>query len=184
MKRAIVFMANGMEECEALITVDLLRRAGVDVKTVSIHEKKQVVSTHNIEITADALISEIALQDFDAVILPGGIPGTPNLAACSAVRDTCLSFAADGKIVAAICAAPSILAKLGLLAGKPATIYPGMEDELLDAVPVADEVAVSEQIITSRSMGTAIPFALTLVAKLVCPSVAKTLAEEIGYAYF
>ena len=118
------------------------------------------------------------------MVLPGGIPGTPNLAAQPVVTETCCRFAAEGKLVAAICAAPSILGSLGLLKGKKATVYPGMEDTLVGAQPTAGEVVVDGNIITSRSMGTAIPFALTLTAQLFGAESARELAEGICYEHF
>ena len=133
MKKVLVFLADGFEECEGLIVVDILRRAGAEVTTVSVMEKRRICSSHKIELYADVMASDVNTAEYDAVVLPGGIPGTPNLAANPMVTDTCLRFAAEGKLVAAICAAPSILGQLGLLKGKKATVYPGMEDTLSGA---------------------------------------------------
>ena len=133
MKKVLLFLADGFEECEGLIVVDILRRAGISVTTASIMGREQVVSSHQIKIAADVLAEQVDPAQFDAVVLPGGIPGTPNLKACPLVTDTCRSFFKSGKLVAAICAAPSILGALGLLQGKRATVYPGMEDTLAGA---------------------------------------------------
>ncbi len=184
MKRVLVFLANGFEECEALIVVDILRRAGVEVTTASIQSNERVESSHKVCLFADTIADKAEIETYDAVVLPGGIPGTPNLASCTTVTDTCVQFAKEGKLVAAICAAPSVLGHLGLLQGKKATIYRGMESELLGAEHVSDEVAVAGNIITSRSMGTAIPFALTIAAQLLDAETAKKLAAEIGYDYY
>ena len=114
MSKAVVFFAEGTEECEALLVVDLLRRAKVDVTVASASGSREILSSHKIRITADALAEEVDYSDVDLVVLPGGIPGTPNLAANKTVTDTCTAFAKSGKKVAAICAAPSVLASLGL----------------------------------------------------------------------
>lgn len=184
MKRVLIYLATGFEECEGLIAVDILRRAGLDVTTVSITDERLVEAKHNIRLYADATIVEVDVNTFDAVVLPGGIPGTPNLAACTAVTDTCVRFAQEGKLVCAICAAPSILGTLGILEGKRATVYPSMEDTLVGAIPVAEEVAVDGNVITSRGMGTAIPFALTIVAQLLGQEQAQALAADICYKHF
>ena len=184
MKRVLVYFADGFEECEGLLVVDILRRAGIEVTTASIMEDRRICSSHQIELFADAMASEADAASFDAVVLPGGIPGTPNLAACPQVTETCLQFAEQGKIVAAICAAPGILGGIGLLKGKRATVYPGMEDTLIGAEPTACEVVVDGNIITSRSMGTAIPFALTLVQELLDRDAAVSLAHAICYEHF
>ncbi len=118
MSKAVLFFADGTEECEALLVVDLLRRAKVDVTVASASGSREILSSHKIRITADALAEEVDYSDVDLVVLPGGIPGTPNLAANKTVTDTCTAFAKSGKKVAAICAAPSVLASLGLLEGK------------------------------------------------------------------
>ena len=109
MSKAVVFFAEGTEECEALLVVDLLRRAKVDVTVASASGSREIVSSHKVHITANALAEEVDYSDVDMVVLPGGIPGTPNLAANKTVTDTCVSFAKSGKKVAAICAAPSTL---------------------------------------------------------------------------
>ena len=135
MSKAVVFFAEGTEECEALLVVDLLRRAKVEVTVASASGSREIVSSHKVHITADALAEEVDYSDVDMVVLPGGIPGTPNLAANKTVTDTCVSFAQAGKKVAAICAAPSVLAQLGLLEGRKATAHAGFQDQLVWAVP-------------------------------------------------
>ena len=112
MAKAVVFFAEGTEECEALLVVDLLRRAKVEVLVASASGSREILSSHKVHITADALAEEVDYSDVDLVVLPGGIPGTPNLAANKTVTDTCVAFAKAGKKVAAICAAPSVLAAL------------------------------------------------------------------------
>lgn len=157
MSKAVVFFADGTEECEALLVVDLLRRAKVEVIVASAMGRRELVSSHNIHLTADALAEEVDYSDVDMVVLPGGIPGTPNLAANKTVTDTCTAFARAGRKVAAICAAPSILASLGLLEGRNATAHAGFQDQLAGAVVHDEEVVVDGSITTSYGLGGAIP---------------------------
>ena len=183
MKKAIVFFADGMEECEALIAVDILRRAKIDVTTVSINGGLSVTSSHNIELKADAVSDTFRADEADIVILPGGIPGTPNLAASSFVCDTVRDFYKT-KAVAAICAAPSVLGKLGILEGRRFTVYPGFENNLEGAEYTAEAVTVDGNIITGNGLGAAIPFALEIVSYLVSPDKAAEVASQIQYPYY
>ena len=176
MSKAVVFFAEGTEECEALLVVDLLRRAKVDVTVASASGSREILSSHKIRITADALAEEVDYSDVDLVVLPGGIPGTPNLAACTA-------FAKSGKKVAAICAAPSVLASLGLLEGKNATAHAGFQDKLAGAIVHDEEVVVDGSITTSYGLGGAIPFALELVRQLAGPAEADRIQKAIAYRH-
>ena len=185
MSKAVVFFAEGTEECEALLVVDLLRRAKVEVTVASASGSREIVSSHKVHITADALAEEVDYSDVDMVVLPGGIPGTPNLAANKTVTDTCVSFAKSGKKVAAICAAPSVLASLGLLDGRKATAHAGFQDKLAGAEVLDTEVVVDGNITTSYGLGGAIPFALELVRQLR-PTASRTpspTATEGGSQY-
>lgn len=183
MSKAVVFFADGTEECEALLVVDLLRRAKVEVIVASAMGRKEVVSSHNVRLTADAVAEEVDYADVDMVVLPGGIPGTPNLAANKTVTDTCVSFAKAGKKVAAICAAPSILADLGLLEGRNATSYSSFQDKLAGAIVHDQEVVVDGNITTSYGLGGAIPFGLELVRQLVSPEEADRIQNAIAYRH-
>ena len=165
MSKAIVFFADGFEECEGLLVVDLLRRAGVDVKTASINGSTKILSSHGITLFADLCAEDADYAAADIVILPGGLKGTENLAASTFVKEKCLEFA-DGKKVAAICAAPSILASLGLLEGRKATVHPNFEDKMSDAKLTHEQVTVDGNITTGQALGAAIPFALELVRQL------------------
>ena len=156
MAKAVVFFAEGTEECEALLVVDLLRRAKVEVLVASASGIREILSSHKVHITADALAEEVDYSDVDLVVLPGGIPGTPNLAANKTVTDTCVAFAKAGKKVAAICAAPSVLAALGLLEGKNATAHAAFQDKLAGAHVLDTEVVVDGNITTSYGLGGAI----------------------------
>ena len=163
-----VFLAPGCEEIEALTVVDILFRAGIPCDTVSVAEGREVTSSHNVTVVADKQIGEADLEAYDMLVLPGGIPGTPNLHACEPLMVAVRSFAAAGRPVSAICAAPSILAEEGLLEGRTATSNPGFQHVLAEhgARVMADEpVVVDGNFTTSQGMGTAIDFALEIVRR-------------------
>ena len=183
MSKAVVFFADGTEECEALLVIDLLRRAKVEVTVASAMGRKELVSSHKIHLTADALAEDVDYSDVDLVVLPGGIPGTPNLAANKTVTETCKAFAAAGKKVAAICAAPSVLASLGLLEGKNATAHAGFQDQLAGAIVHDEEVVVDGNLTTSYGLGGAIPFALELVRQLAGKEEADRIQNAIAYRH-
>lgn len=181
MKKIGIFMAPGCEEIEALTVVDVLRRVGIEVTSISIDGSKEVTSSHQVTFKTDADKSEVDFEQLDGIVLPGGMPGTLNLKADDTVQSVIASFAKAGKLVAAICAAPSVLGEAGLLEGKKAACYPGFEDKLLGAQVVYDEVAVDGNVITSRGMGTAIAFSLALVAYLISEEKAKEISDGIIY---
>lgn len=178
MSKVVVFFADGFEECEGLIVVDLLRRAGIEVTTASIMGTKKITSSHKIKLEADALIDEVDYAAVDAVVLPGGVQGTANLNSDARVLALCKEFAAK-KMVAAICAAPSVLAGLGLLEGKKATVNPGFESKMCGAELTHTGVCVTGNIITGRAVGAAMPFALAIVAYLLGDEAAAKLKEQI-----
>lgn len=183
MKKAIVFFADGTEECEALLVVDLLRRANVQVTVASASERLELETSHGIRMTADALAEDLDYTDTDLVVLPGGIPGTPNLAANPAVTAAVTACAKAGKKVAAICAAPSILAQLGLLEGKQATAHASFQDKLAGAAVLDQEVVVDGNITTSYGLGGAIPFALELVRQLAGEQEVQRVQQAIAYRH-
>lgn len=178
-KKVAVFLADGCEEIEALTVVDLLYRAGIPVTTVSISGSTLVTGSHKIRITADICIHQSDIDSFDMLVLPGGMPGTSNLAACTPLTEAVCRFVREGKQVAAICAAPTILAGLGLLEGKEATCYPGREPDMCGAVLTHESTAVSGNIITGRGMGCAIPFGLKIVAHYLGDEAAAALGENV-----
>lgn len=181
MKKTAILFANGYEEVEALTVVDLLRRAKIGCEILSVADSGQVTGSHGISIGADRNFSGTDFSQYDGVILPGGMPGTTNLAADERVLALLRSFAAAGKLTAAICAAPTVLAKAGLLEGKKAVCYPGMEEQLTGAKVSFDPVAVDGTVITSRGLGTAIPFALSIVQYFEGRERAEALASSIVY---
>ncbi len=178
--RAVVVLADGFEETEAITIVDLLRRGEIEVIVAGLHDTR-VGGAHQIVVQADTTLQQ-APREFDAIVLPGGQPGTTNLgndeSLLRLVRQTC----DQGRLCAAICAAPSVLGKAGILDQKAATCYPGFESQLHGAVLSTDPVVVDGNIVTSRGVGTAIPFALELIASLVDRSTAASVAEKILYA--
>lgn len=181
MKKAAVFFGTGYEEIEALTVVDLLRRAGIEVVCVAIDNTASVTGSHNISVAMDAGIDAIDFDSYDILVCPGGMPGTKNLEACKKLTDHIRKFYEGDKLIAAICAAPSIFGHMGLLEGKKACIYPGMEAELSGAQVCYDKVVKAGNIITSRGMGTAIAFALEITAALLDQNTADKLGESVVY---
>ena len=163
MSKIGIFLANGCEEIEALTVVDVARRAGIEVVMISISDTLEIQGAHNIVFQAEVTAKEADFDSLDGIVLPGGMPGTIHLGESACVQEVIRKFAEEGKLVSAICAAPSVLGQAGLLQGKSATCYPGFEEQLLGAEAKADSVVVDETIITSRSMATAISFSLEIV---------------------
>ena len=183
MKKAVMLFANGYEEVEALMTVDLLKRAGVDIRLVSINDEMTVTGSHGISVVMDTKLSHIQLKEEYAIITPGGMPGTMNLGVDVAVTGALKQMNRDGKIVAAICAAPSVLGKCGILEGKRATCYPGFEDKLIGAEVVEEPVVVDGNVITSRGLGTSMEFGFQLIRKLVSEEKAEEIRNQIVFMY-
>jgi 4-methyl-5(b-hydroxyethyl)-thiazole monophosphate biosynthesis len=182
MSRTVLMpLAAGVEETEAIAVIDVLRRAGVEV-TVAALEPGPVRSAHGVSIVADALLDEVADREFDAVVLPGGGEGTARLAASDRVADVLKRAARAGRITAAICAAPIVLARLGLLAGRRATCHASREGELAGADFVDAPVVVDGPVVTSRGAGTSLAFGLELVAILVGREQADGIARAIHLA--
>lgn len=183
MSKVYVFMADGCEEVEALTPVDLLRRAGHEVCMVSIMGRPVIVGAHNISIGTDARIEEGDWADGDLYLLPGGMPGTKYLGENQKLTELLTAQYGQGKRLAAICAAPSVFGKLGLLKGKKAVCYPGMESTLEGAQPVADPVVTDGTITTSKGVGAAMDFGLELIRLLDGEEKAQAIKEEVVYPY-
>jgi len=179
MKTRMLF-ATGYEEVEALTVVDLLRRAGVDCLMVAADDEDSVTGAHGISVKMDEKLSDVSDQ-CDMVILPGGIPGVPNLKANPKVEAIVKAQNERGAYVAAICAGPTALGSFGILAGRTATCYPGCEGQLMAGKHVTDPVVVDGNVITSRGVGTAIDFGLKLVEILTDKKIADDLADKIVY---
>ena len=178
MKKAAVFFADGFEEIEAFTQVDLLKRAGIQTDMITINKEKKAVGAHNIKTECDMTIDEMEKDGYDALILPGGMPGTKYLGQCKELTDLLLKYNSEGKIVAAICAAPSVLGALGILKGKKACCYPGFETMLTGAEVVFEECVREENVITSRGAGTAIEFAYVIIEALMGKEKAKEIPIE------
>lgn len=178
--KARMLFANGYEEVEALTVVDILRRAGIDCLMVSADDNDSETGSHGIEIRMDEKLSGIS-GDCDVVILPGGMPGVTNLKNNEAVRALVKAQYEAGAWVAAICAAPTALGAFGILADRKATCYPGMESQLMCREHSLEPVVVDGNVITSRGVGTAIEFGLTIVEQLIDGKTADELAEKIVY---
>lgn len=179
--RVYIFLADGLEEIEGLTVVDILRRGKVDISTVSVEGRKQIEGSHGIRLETDCVLEETDFGDAAMFVLPGGMPGTLHLGACTKLTDMLVKANEEKKLIAAICAAPSVLGDLGILSGKEAVCYPGFEDRLKGAVIGDRNVVVSENVITSRGMGTAIPFALTLLSIMKDKDTADQIGEGIIY---
>lgn len=181
MSKLGIFMADGCEEIEGLTVVDLVRRAGIEIEMISVSGEKNVTGSHKIAFQTDVSKADADFASYDGIVLPGGMPGTTHLMEDDTVNRVIKEFATSGKLVAAICAAPSVLGNAGLLEGKKATCYPGVESKLTGTDFVTDPVAKDGNIITSRGLGTAIEFAAEIVAYLLDESAAKSLKESVVY---
>jgi len=179
MKKAIVFLANGFEEMEALGTVDILRRGGIEVTTVSITDNPVVTGAHNVPVTADMTLGKADLAGADALVLPGGMPGASNLNDSEPVKEALLQQYREGRTIAAICAAPMVLGGLGLLKGRNATCYPGFEPKLIGANATGEIVEVSDNVITGKGPGLVMDFALAIVTALKGEAVAEEVAAGL-----
>lgn len=184
MAKVIIFLANGYEEIEGLTVVDLLRRANINITMVSITGDRHVTGSHGITTVADSLFEETEYFDTDMLVLPGGMPGTTNLINHTGLDQLLKEFAEKGKQLAAICAAPRVLGEKGLLSGKKATCYPGNENALLGANVLSAAVVTDGNITTSKGMGTAIDFSLSLIKSLKSAEEAQRIAEAIQYPYY
>jgi 4-methyl-5(b-hydroxyethyl)-thiazole monophosphate biosynthesis len=176
--RVIVPLAEGFEEIEAVTIIDVLRRAEIQV-TVAYLKKNLVTGSHSITVTADKNIDDIHASDFDAIVLPGGMPGSSNLNEDERIIGLVREFSAAGKITAALCAAPMVLGHAGVLEGKQATCFPGFESRMTGAEHIPEPVVRDGNIITGRGPGCAIPFALELVASLAGEEKAVRLKESM-----
>lgn len=165
MPRVAVLFADGFETIEGLMVVDVLRRAGVGVSTVSVMESTQVTTAQQVTLTCDLTLKETDFSLYDWLVLPGGLPGTNRLKSDERVVSLVKEFFAE-KNVAAICAAPSILAELGLLEGRKATVFPGCDDAFPEGSLSHEHVVVDGNLLTAQSMGYALPFALALVEQV------------------
>ena len=173
-----MFFANGFEEVEAIATLDVIRRAGIEIKSVGV-DSKQITGSHGITVTCDETTTSVSFDNLDGIILPGGMPGTTNLMEDKTVNKFIDYCTENNLYLCAICAAPMILGRKGLLSGKEAICFPGFEDELSGAIISEKFVCKSGKIITAKGMGSAVKFGLEIVAAFKGEEAAAKLAETL-----
>lgn len=181
MAKTAIFLADGYEEIEALAVVDVFRRAGIEIDMVSISDDLLTNGSHKIQVLADKLIKDINFDEYDMLVLPGGLKGKQNLEACTLLMQQIDTFYENNKYIAAICASPSIFGRRGILNGRQATAYPGFEEELKGATVVDAGAVRCGHVITGRSMGSAIEFGLLLIETLLGKDKAQEIAKQIVY---
>ena len=180
-KKVFLFLAEGFEEVEAITPVDLLRRAGIECITVSVTDKLEVTGSNGITIKADRLFDEKECMTGDAIILPGGLPGTTNLLNHSGLKNVIIDYNKTKKLIAAICAAPTVLGEMGLLEGYKATCYPGFEDKLFGANALVEKYVNDGHFLTSRGVGTAMDFALKIIGILEGEDTMNNIKNQIVF---
>lgn len=174
------FLAEGFEEIEALCPVDLCRRVGIEVQTVSITDSRTVTGSHGITVTADMTAAD-PLGDFDMIVLPGGMPGTTNLEASPLVQGALDRALAEDKYIAAICAAPMVLGKRGILSGKEAICFPGFEQYLDGATVSENKVVLDGKVLTAAGMGVSHDFGLAIAEIFKGKEIAENLGKTVLY---
>lgn len=178
-KQILIPLADGHEEIEALTQVDLLRRAGIGVTLAGLN-KREITGAHEIIVKTDILFDQVD-SDYAALILPGGNPGTSNLNESTNVIQLVREFNNQGKLCAAICAAPLVFETAGILVNRSFTCYPGVETNITNGRFLPQSVVIDQNIITSRGVGTAIPFALAIIAYLIDNNKANEIAQAIVF---
>lgn len=181
MTKVSVFIAEGTEEAECLITVDLLRRAGFEVDLVSVTGSLEVTSSHNVKVIADHTFETACFSDSDMLFVPGGVPGVPNLTAHEGLAELLKDFANKGKKLAAVCAGPSVLGRLGILEGKKATCFPGWEDKLIGATYTGEGVVTDGNITTGRGLGFSVDLGLELIRVLAGEELSNDIKGRIQH---
>ncbi|MFA5534862.1 MAG: DJ-1 family glyoxalase III [Mariniphaga sp.] len=180
MKKVVtVHLAEGFEEIEAVSIIDVLRRAGLDVRIVSVTGQLDVTGSHGIRILSDVLFEDVDYGLVDLIILPGGMPGATHLKNHAGLQEQMKKFYRQGKLLGAICAAPLVFGHLGILRGHKATCYPGYEDQLRGATVAGTDIEVSGNIITGKGVGVAVLFALKIVEIFKGEKFAGELAEKM-----
>ncbi len=181
MSKLGIFMADGCEEIEGLTVVDIARRAGIEIDMISISENREVTGSHRVKFCTDLTKSQADFGSYDGIVLPGGMPGTVHLGGDDTVNRIIKEYAGAGKLVAAICAAPSVLGAAGILEGKRATCHPGFEEKLAGAETTSEGVVRDGNLITSRGMGTAVPFALEIVRYFADDAAVEKVKAGLAY---
>ncbi len=174
-----VFLADGFEEIEAFTIVDILRRCGIEVNTVSLTSKRLVTGAHNIPVMVDSLYRKSALNDSQCFIFPGGMPGTKNLMTYDVLRKGIIAHNKKGGLIAAICAAPMLLGENRILVGKRATCYPGFETSMHEAIIEREHVVEDGNIITGQGPASAVQFAFTIAARFASADVIQKVMDDM-----
>lgn len=177
-----VFLANGFEEIEAITTIDILKRADINVRVVGTGNKL-IKGAYGVKVETDILSEDVDFSDMEGIVLPGGLPGVNNLFKELIVKKAIEHCFLNKKLIAAICAAPSILGRLGFLKGKVATCYPGFEKKLLGATVSSDSVCLSDNILTAKGPGVALQFSLKIVETLKGKKLCDSLIEDLQMTY-
>ena len=175
-----IFYADGFEEGEAIVPTDMLRRAGLETRTVSITNSNKVVGSHSIPVECDLTWNDFKAEDYDTLILPGGLRGTENLTNFAPLQEVLKAHNASGKLCCAICAAPSLLGKLGILNGKKYTCYPGFESDSFGGTYQNTPVVHNDNVITARAMNASVEFAREII-KTLKPGALSQVEEGIQY---
>lgn len=178
-KQVAIFLADGFEEIEAITPIDVLRRVNLVVDVISISNHLEVIGAHHIQVKADKTFQSFQPNQYDLMVLPGGMPGSDHLFAHEGLKKTLVEHHAKGKPLAAICAAPYILGELGLLKNKKATCFPGYENQLHGAMVTKQKVENDGNIVTGNGAGNSMLFALELVSLLCGPKTAEELATRM-----
>ncbi len=181
MAKIAVMLADGFEEIEGLTVVDICRRCGIEVDTISISESRNVMGSHMIPVIADKVFAEADFMEYDMIVLPGGGKGTQNLEACEPLMEKIDEFYRNDRYIAAICAAPSIFGHRGILNGRIACSYPTFESHLEGAVVSRNPAEKSDNVITGRGMGVSIEFALKIAEQFVPAEKVNDVAAAIIY---
>lgn len=184
MKKVYVMLAQGFEIAEATLPIDILKRARVEVVTVSISDEQVVAASNGVKVVADQLLSQSDLSDGDMLFLPGGMPGSRNLAASQAVANVIMQYNEAGKWLAAVCAAPMVYGKMGLLSGLKATCYPGFEQDLLGATPVKQTCVRDGQFITGCGAGAGFALGREMAAVLVGEDTADAVLRQMMFEVY
>ena len=183
MAKVYEFLANGFEDIEALAPVDILRRGGADIKTVSVTGSEFAESSHGVTLKADLRFEDADLRDADMLLLPGGMPGAQNLLEHRGVREALTAQCEAGKRIGAICAAPMVLGNLGILKGKRATCYPGFEQYLEGAEYTHELVTVDGNFITGEGPAAVLPYAYRILSFLKGEETARQVEEDMVYTH-
>ena len=181
--RCAIFFADGFETCEGLIVVDLLRRAGVSVDTVSMNDNDLVTTSHKVSLHTDCVYRDVDPASYDVLIIPGGKQGTANLEACDSLKQALKNHLEAGKLTAAICAAPSILGHMGLLKGRKYTCFPSFDDPSYGGEYQMELAVTDGSLVTGRGMGATIEFARQILTQLVDEETLKAVQNGIQYEH-